>query len=81
MMLYFLMTDLMSSRPLLSRSGCILIGVMDIKYYPILKKATAGTFRGTLDELKAVIEKQDDPVTVKRYQIAFKAIEDLLETL
>ena len=61
--------------------GLDVISVMDIKYYPILKKATAGTFSGTLDELKAVIEKQDDPVTVKRYQIAFKAIEDLLETL
>ena len=60
--------------------GLDVISVMDIKYYPILKKATAGTFSGALNELKAVIEKQDDPVTVKRYQIALKAIEDLLKT-
>ena len=60
--------------------GLYIISVMDIMYYPILKKATAGTFSGALDELKAVIEKQYDQVTVKRYKIAFKAIEDLLET-
>ena len=60
--------------------GLEVISVMDIKYYPILKKATAETFRGALDELKAVVEKQDDPLKVKRYQIALKAIDDLLET-
>lgn len=59
--------------------GLDVIGVMDIKYYPILKKATAGTFSGTLDELKAVIKHESDPAA-KRYQIALKAIDDLLET-
>ena len=58
--------------------GLEVIGAMDIKYYPSLKKATAGTFSGTLNELKTVIEKYESN---KSYQIAFKAIEDLLETL
>ena len=53
-----------------------------IQYYVQLKKITAGCFSGTLDELKkAVDEKHDkDSVIYKRYQIALKTIEDILET-
>ena len=53
-----------------------------IQYYVQLRKVTAGRFSGTLDELKkAVREKHDiNSVIFKRYQIAFKTIEDILET-
>ena len=53
-----------------------------IQYYVQLRKVTAGCFSGTLDELKkAVDEKHDkDSVIYKRYQIALKTIEDILET-
>ena len=53
-----------------------------IQYYVQLRKATAGCFSGTLDELKkAVREKHDiNSVIYKRYQIAVKTIEDILET-
>ena len=53
-----------------------------IQYYVQLRKVTAGCFSGTLDELKkAVREKHDiNSVIYKRYQIAFKTIEDILET-
>ena len=53
-----------------------------IQYYVQLNKVTAGCFSGTLDELKkAVDEKHDkDSVIYKRYQIALKTIEDILET-
>lgn len=53
-----------------------------IQYYVQLRKVTAGCFSGTIDELKkAVREKHDkDSVIYKRYQIAFKTIEDILET-
>ena len=53
-----------------------------IQYYVQLRKVTAGRFSGTLDELKkAVREKHDiSSVIYKRYQIAFKTIEDILET-
>ena len=53
-----------------------------IQYYVQLEKVTAGCFSGTLDELKkAVDEKHDkDSVIYKRYQIALKTIEDILET-
>ena len=53
-----------------------------IQYYVQLRKVTAGCFSGTLDELKkAVREMYDiDSVIYKRYEIAFKTIEDILET-
>ena len=53
-----------------------------IQYYVQLKKATAGCFSGTLDELKTAVDKEHDKDSViyKRYQIAFKTIEDILET-
>ena len=53
-----------------------------IQYYVQLRKVTAGCFSGTLDELKkAVREKHDiNSIIYKRYQIAFKTIEDILET-
>ena len=53
-----------------------------IQYYVQLDKVTAGCFSGTLDELKiAVREKYDiDSVIYNRYEIAFKTIEDILET-
>ena len=65
---------------------CVQLNTSDknrqIQYYVQLKKITAGCFSGTLDELKkAVREKHDkDSVIYKRYQIAFKTIEDILET-
>ena len=65
---------------------CVQLNTSDknrkIQYYVQLKKATAGCFSGTLDELKkAVDEKHDkDSVIYKRYQIALKTIEDILET-
>ena len=65
---------------------CVQLNTSDknrqIQYYVQLKKITAGCFSGTLDELKkAVDEKHDkDSIIYKRYQIAFKTIEDILET-
>ena len=65
---------------------CVQLNTSDknrqIQYYVQLKKVTAGCFSGTLDELKkAVDEKHDkDSVIYKRYQIALKTIEDILET-
>ena len=65
---------------------CVQLNTSDknrqIQYYVQLKKITAGCFSGTLDELKkAVREKHDkDSVIYKRYQIALKTIEDILET-
>ena len=65
---------------------CVQLNTSDknrqIQYYVQLKKITAGCFSGTLDELKkAVREKHDiNSVIYKRYQIAFKTIEDILET-
>ena len=65
---------------------CVQLNALDknrqIQYYVQLNKVTAGCFMGTLDELKkAVDEKHDkDSVIYKRYQIALKTIEDILET-
>ena len=65
---------------------CVQLNTSDknrqIQYYVQLEKVTAGCFSGTLDELKkAVREKHDkDSIIYKRYQIAFKTIEDILET-
>ena len=65
---------------------CVQLNTSDknrqIQYYVQLNKVTAGCFSGTLDELKkAVREKHDkDSIIYKRYQIAFKTIEDILET-
>ena len=65
---------------------CVQLNTSDknrqIQYYVQLEKVTAGCFSGTLDELKkAVDEKHDkDSVIYKRYQIALKTIEDILET-
>ena len=53
-----------------------------IQYYVQLEKVTAGCFMGTLDELRKAVDEQHDKESViyKRYQIAFKTIEDILET-
>ena len=53
-----------------------------IQYYVQLRKVTAGCFSGTLDELKKAVNEEHDinPVIYKRYQIALKTIEDILET-
>ena len=65
---------------------CVQLNTSDknrqIQYYVQLDKVTAGCFMGTLDELKkAVREKYEiDSVIYKRYEIAFKTIEDILET-
>ena len=65
---------------------CVQLNTSDqnrqIQYYVQLRKVTAGCFSGTLDELKkAVREKHDiNSVIYKRYQIAFRTIEDILET-
>ena len=65
---------------------CVQLNTSDknrqIQYYVQLRKVTAGCFSGTLDELKkAVREKHDmNSVIYERYQIAFKTIEDILET-
>ena len=65
---------------------CVQLNTSDknrqIQYYVQLEKVTAGCFSGTLDELKkAVREKYDkDSIIYKRYQIAFKTIEDILDT-
>ena len=65
---------------------CVQLNTSDknrqIQYYVQLDKVTAGCFSGALDELKkAVDEKHDkDSVIYKRYQIALKTIEDILET-
>ena len=65
---------------------CVQLNTSDknrqIQYYVQLEKVTAGCFSGTLDELKiAVREKYDiDSVIYNRYEIAFKTIEDILET-
>ena len=65
---------------------CVQLNTSDknrqIQYYVQLEKVTAGCFSGTLDELKkAVDEKHDkDSIIYKRYQIALKTIEDILET-
>ena len=65
---------------------CVQVNTSDknrqIQYYVQLEKVTAGCFSGTLDELKkAVREKHDiNSVIYKRYQIALKTIEDILET-
>ena len=65
---------------------CVQLNTSDknrqIQYYVQLEKVTAGCFSGTLDGLKkAVREMYDiDSVIYKRYQIALKTIEDILET-
>ena len=65
---------------------CVQLNTSDknrqVQYYVQLNKVTAGCFSGTLDELKiAVREKYDiDSVIYKRYKIALKTIEDILET-
>ena len=65
---------------------CVQLNTSDknrqIQYYVQLRKVTAGCFSGTLDELKkAVREMYDiDSVIYKRYEIAFRTIEDILET-
>ena len=65
---------------------CVQLNTSDknrqIQYYVQLEKVTAGCFSGTLDELKkAVDEKYDkDSAIYRRYQIALKTIEDILET-
>ena len=65
---------------------CVQLNTSDqnrqIQYYVQLKKATAGCFSGTLDELKTAVDKEHDKDSViyKRYQIAFKTIEDILKT-
>ena len=65
---------------------CVQLNTSDknrqIQYYVQLKKVTAGCFSGTLDDLrKAVDYKHDkDSVIYKRYQIALKTIEDILDT-
>ena len=53
-----------------------------IQYYVQLRKVTAGCFSGTLDELKKAVNEEHDinSVIYKRYQIALKTIEDILET-
>ena len=53
-----------------------------IQYYIQLRKVTAGCFSGTLDELKKAVNEEHDinSVIYKRYQIALKTIEDILET-
>ena len=53
-----------------------------IQYYVQLEKVTAGCFSGTLDELKKAVDEKHDKYSViyKRYQIALKTIEDILET-
>ena len=65
---------------------CVQLNTSDqnrqIQYYVQLKKATAGCFFGTLDELKTAVDKEHDKDSViyKRYQIAFNTIEDILKT-
>ena len=65
---------------------CVQLNTSDqnrqIQYYVQLKKATAGCFQGTLKELKTAVDKEHDKDSViyKRYQIAFKTIEDILKT-
>ncbi len=65
---------------------CVQLNTSDqnrqIQYYVQLKKATAGCFYGTLNELKTAVDKEHDKDSViyKRYQIAFKTIEDILKT-
>ena len=65
---------------------CVQLNTSDknrqIQYYVQLRKVTAGCFSGTLDELKKAVNEEHDinSVIYKRYQIAFKTIEDILET-
>ena len=65
---------------------CVQLNTSDknrqIQYYVQLEKVTAGCFRGTLDELRKAVDENHhkDSVIYKRYQIAFKTIEDILET-
>ena len=65
---------------------CVQLNTSDknrqIQYYVQLDKVTVGCFRGTLDELKKAVDKQHEKESIihKRYQIAFKTIEDILDT-
>ena len=65
---------------------CVQLNTSDknrqVQYYVQLDKVTAGCFMGTLDELKKAVDENHhkDSVIYKRYQIAFKTIEDILDT-
>ena len=65
---------------------CVQLNTSDknrqIQYYVQLEKVTAGCFSGTLDELKKAVDEKHDKESViyKRYQIALKTIEDILDT-
>ena len=65
---------------------CVQLNTSDknrqIQYYVQLDKVTAGCFSGTLDELKNAVDNRHDKESIihKRYQIAFKTIEDILDT-
>ena len=65
---------------------CVQLNTSDknrqVQYYVQLNKVTAGCFMGTLDELKEAVDENHhkDSVIYKRYQIAFKTIEDILKT-
>ena len=65
---------------------CVQLNTSDknrqIQYYVQLNKVTAGCFMGTLDELKNAVDNRHDKESIiyKRYQIAFKTIEDILDT-
>ena len=65
---------------------CVQLNTSDknrqVQYYVQLDKVTAGCFMGTLDELKKEVDENHhkDSVIYKRYQIAFKTIEDILAT-
>lgn len=65
---------------------CVQLNTSDknrqIQYYVQLKKATAGRFSGTLDDLRKTVDENydKDSIIYKRYQIALKTIEDILET-
>ena len=65
---------------------CIQLNTSDknrqVQYYVQLNKVTAGCFMGTLDELKKAVDNRHDKDSLiyKRYQIAFKTIEYILDT-
>ena len=65
---------------------CVQLNTSDknrqVQYYVQLNKVTAGCFSGTLDELKNAVDNRHDKESIiyKRYQIAFKTIEDILAT-
>ena len=65
---------------------CVQLNTSDqnrqIQYYVQLEKVTAGCFRGTLDELRKAVDENHhkDSVIYKRYQIAFKTIDDILDS-